>query len=250
MNITAKLSVDQYSLKDFCPFLQDWVECKDFMLGLSGIHRGQLPVDTSSIRHCKVSVENVFQTDNYTSEKIDVQLNASCKHWGDAINSAMPMREELQKQLCDDNVALQIAELSQKREILRYMKVISSPIAAAYLGMSEDSLNRLKNEEKNVFGGDYAGGYCYSMEELNLIARNHGWTNAWSRADYDHDVPHVEVTSLDQVVMVDVCVAVAFTNMSPTELSESVPHTSHSYRPYRLADLEKIRMAKLAASLT
>lgn len=247
MNITATLSVDQYSLKDFCPLLQDWVECQDFMLCLSGIHLGQLPVDTSSIRHCKVSVEHVFQTDKYTSEKIDVQLNGTCNHWNDAINSAMPMRNELQKQLCQDNVALCLAKLDQKREILRYMKVIASPIAAAYLGMSEDSLNSLKNNKKNVFGSHYAGGYCYSMEELNLIARNHSWTDAWSRADYDHEIAEGEVTSLDQVVMVDLHVAVAFTNMSPIELSESVPHTSHIYRQYRLSDLEKIRLAKLKA---
>ena len=85
------------------------------------------------------------------------------------------------------------------------------------------------------------------MEELNLFARNPHWIAMGLHADdgHDHAITEVDVTALDQLVLVDQQVAIAFTNMTHHELIKQVPHTSLARRPYRLADLEKLRIEKM-----
>jgi hypothetical protein len=125
------------------------------------------------------------------------------------------------------------------------MKIITTPVAAAYLGISEHMLNNLKARCDRQFGATYAGGYCYSLEELNMIAQNLGWACDWI---YTKEPVHADVDStvLDYAIQVDEATAMAITDMTAAELQGLLTQTEHTRRPYRLADLEKVRIAKLS----
>lgn len=156
------------------------------------------------------------------------------------------MAEAIAADMTPDLVKLLSVPLRDKRDVLRHMQIIPTPIAAAYLGMSEDDLNKSKNNKYFEFGSPYLGNHCYSLEELNLIANNIEMTEVrdFKRHHLIKDVAH---NALDQVVMVDAVTACAFTNMPQEELVAKVPHTALQRRRYRLSDLEKVRIAKLAS---
>jgi hypothetical protein len=232
------------------PELKEWLECKDFVLAMEGAYLGQLPVDTTSLRYYDESINSVFAHMCHDNDKINTELKKIVKPWFEASDYALVMALEVEKQIDSGLKQLQKTSLHHKREVLRHMYIIPTAIAAAYLGVTEDDLNGLKRSEGQLFGTQYLGGHCYSMEELNLIARNIGWL--WHRAalaaDYEHKIVDVAHNALDQVVMVDEVVACACTNMTLAKLIKEVPHTALNRRRYRLSDLEKVRIAKLNAS--
>ena len=57
----------------------------------------------------------------------------------------------------------------------------------------------------------------------------------------------VDSTVLDYATQVDEATAMAITDMTSAELQGLLIQTEHTRRPYRLADLEKVRIAKLGA---
>jgi hypothetical protein len=239
---------ETYQRNVYVADLQEWLQCKDFVLGMKGIRMGHLPVNTDSLRHFKVSVNSVMASSENPPAMIAQHLNKFNNHWLQAIDAAGAMGNEVEIGIVDDLVKLKSVELSDKRKVLRHMQIVPTSIAAAYLGINEGALRKMKRRDGEVFGKFYAGGHCYSIEELNLIARNQHWTEAGIYAD-DAPVPDVNDTALDQVVMVDEQIARAFTDMSIEELVQQVPRTTLLYRPYRLADLEKMRNEKCGQKL-
>lgn len=55
-------------------------------------------------------------------------------------------------------------------------------------------------------------------------------------------------TAFDHLLYLDTEIACAYTDMTPTELSKAVRRSAQSRRPFRLSDLEKIRVAKLTVT--
>ncbi|MEV4783406.1 hypothetical protein [Burkholderia sp. LMU1-1-1.1] len=142
---------------------------------------------------------------------------------------------------------LRSAPLEFKREVLRYMQIIPAAIAAAFLGVSEKNLTNWQ-QCWSIFGKSYAGAHCYSLKELHMIAENRGQIYTGLVSDDIRAVASVADTALDEVVMVEEEVAAAFVDMSRIEIHAELPRNALMRRPYRLADLEKIRVAKLNAS--
>jgi hypothetical protein len=232
------------SKNQMCPELKDWLECKDFILAMQGVDLGTLPVNTSSLRHYDQAINSVFKL--YANSKIEKELKKIVKPWHEACDYALPMVVEIKKQILSGMAQLKKTPLAYKRDVLCHMHTVPTSISAAYLGVTEDDLNALKRHSR--FGEHFHGGHCYSMEELNLMARNMHWLGerAAYAADHDHQIPYVGPDALDQVVLVDEDLACAYTDMKPEVLTVQIPHSTLARRRYRLADLEKVRITKLS----
>ena len=141
---------------------------------------------------------------------------------------------------------LQEAHLSNKREVLHTIPVISAPVAASYLGVSADALLTSENHCRAIFSLEYIRMTSYSMSDLQLIVENPHWL-----------LPHVIKAPKDlkgrllplpdYKVFVDWEVATAYTDLALSDLNKYAQKSGHPARPYRLSDLEKIRLAKLNA---
>jgi hypothetical protein len=143
---------------------------------------------------------------------------------------------------------LGIAPPADKRAVLRAAQVVTAPVAAAYLGITTRALSKFTDDHFRVIGDSYAGGYCLSIDEVFLIEQNPRWLVGATSPNKAFDREHANETVFDHLLYVSTDVACAFTNLSPFELSKSARQSEQSRRPYRLSDLEKIRLAKLAAA--
>jgi hypothetical protein len=225
------------------PELKDWLECKAFILAMKANHVTTFDFpDTSSLRMYDSSIDKIFEPQFSSNQLIDKQLRKVSPD-NLAMEMALNMAEEVAGAIKADLEQLKNTPLPHKREVLNHLQVVSSAIAAAYLGISENILNEMKNATGQLFGAQYHGGHCYSMEELNLIASNMRWMP--SCYVQDRAIEHVASYALDEIIMVDPIIAFYYTD--ETVLSNGVPITSMLHRCYRLADLEKIRIAKLNA---
>lgn len=143
---------------------------------------------------------------------------------------------------------LNAAPLQMKRAVLRSLPIITIPLACAYLGTVASTLHAFSDKTYQLIGGQYAGGYCLSIDELFLIAANPRWIPAIT---HWHKAPQVKCetddTVFDSLLNVDENIACAFVDMTPTELRQLLRCGPHTRRPYRLLDLEKIRVSKLSA---
>lgn len=200
---------------------------------MKGIHLGGSIANTVSLRNFKLASNACIK-----QEELYDALSESALQLAECVEAKTEAAQD----------QLGAASLDAKREVLRYMKIIPTPIAAAYMGTTEDVLNKLKHREGSLFGADYAGSHCYSMEELNLIVNNPYWLATFYQFDERGQLEQPHVTDLDYVVMVDEQTAAAFTEMTPIDLATHARYTAQSRRPYRLSDLEKIRVAKLNTS--
>lgn len=140
---------------------------------------------------------------------------------------------------------LELASVESKREILRSIPTIIVPVAAMYLGVKEVDLHRFKYSCKGLFGARYMNRQCYSMDELHLIAKNPEWMHEYTVAKVQDADELPDLTALDDCIFLDKDLACGFTNMSDDELRGMVRRSYRKYAPYRLSDLEKIRVAKL-----
>lgn len=153
-----------------------------------------------------------------------------------AANVSLSMRRHIQR--------LQEAHLTNKRNVLHTIPVVSTPVAASYLGVPPDALLTSENHCKAVLSLRYIGMTSYSMSDLQLIAENPHWM-----------LPHVPKAQAGlqkglrpvpaYQVFVDWEVATAYTDMTLDELNKCVKKSTHPARPYRLSDLEMIRVTKL-----
>jgi hypothetical protein len=137
------------------------------------------------------------------------------------------------------------APLEDKRAYLRTAQVISTTVSAAYLGITAGVLSKFTASHRNVIGGRYARGYCLSMDEVFLIEQNPQWLAGDVSHEHADEVKAVDANTFDYLVFVGEDVACAFTDMEPSELRKAVKVGAQTLRPYRLSDLEKIRVAKL-----
>jgi hypothetical protein len=222
--------------------LKEWLECQDFILAMIGIHMGSGDVVLKHLRHLVIAVGHSMVATAVANPKIRAFLPnvENPPIWDGELKWAADM----QAQLREAAAMLQAVSLKEKREVMRYVKIIPTPVAAAYLGITEDMLNNMKARPPFLFGTQYAGGHCYSMEELNLIAQNLEWACDWIYEKVP-PLPDDDSTVLDRVVMVDEYIATALTDTTVVELSKLLSTTEHTRRPFRLSDLEKIRVAKL-----
>jgi hypothetical protein len=141
---------------------------------------------------------------------------------------------------------LKAANLGDKHNVLQSLPIVSVPVGALYLGVNEADLHRLKYNCNGLFGARYLGRQCYSMEELQLIAQNPTWMHEYTMAKPQEEIELPKLAVLNHVTFVDWDIAKAFTNLTDSELSSQTRASYRNRRPYRLADLEKIRIAKLS----
>lgn len=223
--------------------LKEWLECQDFILAMAGISMGYGDAILKHLRHLTIAVLNAYIATVVRNPKIRAFLPdfVNGPIWEEA---AMEWATDMKTQVQNAEALLQAVSLKEKREVMRYVKIIPTPVAAAYLGITEDMLNDMKASSRFAFGAYYAGGHCYSLEELNLIAQNLQWACSWVYEKVAAPLPD-DSTVLDRVIMVDEYIATALTNTTAVELSKLLSTTEHTRRPYRLSDLEKIRVAKL-----
>jgi hypothetical protein len=223
--------------------LKQWLECKDFILCAKAHSIGVLPVNADSLRHFKAVAQCAFSVPHYENEKIVSEIAPSIAFVFKASNAMADAAAKVEEKIEPALEQLQVTPLGNKRDVLRHMQIIPTTVAAAYLGVSERSLHAWKKKEA-VFGVEYAGSHCYSLEELKMIGNNRFWI-------YDSNFEEIRITasdddkSMDEVVMVDYDVAAAFTDLTYDELHKHLPRNQPYKRPYRLSDLEKIRVAKL-----
>lgn len=137
------------------------------------------------------------------------------------------------------------ANTENKRTVLRTIPTIIVPVAAMYLGVPEVDLHRFKYSCKGLFGARYMGRHSYSMDELHLIAQNPEWMTEYTFAKPQTAAELPALTALDDFIFLDEEEACDFTDLSELGLREKVRRSYRNYSPYRLSDLEKIRIAKL-----
>lgn len=152
------------------------------------------------------------------------------------------------KELIASAEQLRAASLSDKRAVMRAVHVVGMPIAAAYLGTTTRCLNEFTNEHVRVIGDRYAGGYCLSIDEVFLIEQNKKWLGDSTSAVQVAERDQIKEDVFYHMLFVGADVACAYTDMTLPELSKNVAQGAQSRRPYRLSDLEKIRVAKLNAT--
>ena len=151
------------------------------------------------------------------------------------------------RDLADPLAQLQKAPLEDKRAYLRAVPVISAPVAAAYLGVTTAAVSKLTADHYQAIGNHYARGYCLSMDEVFLIEKNPQWLAGMQSQNDAGGINPVDDNVFDHLLYVGKDVACAFTNMAPWEVRQAVKAGAQAMRPYRLSDLEKIRVAKLNA---
>lgn len=234
--------VTQYSA-----LLTEWLECQDFILTGKAHQMGTLPVNVNSLRHFPAFAQQAVLMPHWQNQLIAAEMTPSLFSiikTSEAIEvAAVKVREKVKPVL----VQLYQASIHDKREVLRYAQIIPSAIAAAYVGVSEHALKKWASECK-VFGNRYAGAHSYSLAELKIIAENRLWIYNEIVFCEERSTAQDDEKSLDEVTMVDYDIAAAFTGLSYQELLKQVPPNQLYNRPYRLSDLEKIRVAKLNAS--
>lgn len=140
---------------------------------------------------------------------------------------------------------LRMASPANKRAVLRAAPVVSAPIAAAYLGITTRAMNEFTGDHFRVIGDNYAGGYCLSIDEVFLIEQNPQWLKGAMSSNKVFDPEQANDNVFDHLLYVSTEMACAFTDLPPLELSKAARRSAQSRRPYRLADLESIRAAKL-----
>jgi len=151
------------------------------------------------------------------------------------------------KDLVDPVAQLRKAPLEDKRTYLRAIPVISAPVAAAYLGVTTGAINSFTAEHSRAVGDRYARGYCLSMDEVFLIEKNPQWLVGVVSPKGADEVEAFDNSAFDSLLYVGADLACAFTDMTLSELRKAVKVGPQAMRPFRLSDLEKIRVAKLNA---
>jgi hypothetical protein len=149
------------------------------------------------------------------------------------------------KDLVDPVALLKKSPLEDKRTYLRAVPVISAPVAAAYLGCTTAAMNTFTAEHYHAVGDRYARGYCLSMDEVFLIEQNPQWLGDVVSQKDGGAIETTDGNTFDYLLYVGEDVACAFTDMMPSELRKAAKVGPQAMRPYRLSDLEKIRVAKL-----
>jgi hypothetical protein len=144
---------------------------------------------------------------------------------------------------------LQAAPLANKHSMLRSVPLVSVPIGAAFLGINTSMLYKFTADFAGIIGDFYAGGYCLSIDEILMIEQNPQWCGAITRVNEVTAKKPVDGRIFDHMLNVNECVACAFANMTPSELRSTVQQNSQTRRPFRLADLEKVRVEKLSKNL-
>ena len=233
--------------------LQEWLECQDFIVAMKGYTRCVSPVNVSSLLNFKVELQPVWTYAKLPNDKIRAQTAKYESDYWNALISTSEMAGAVNAAIATPLAQLKAAPLHDKREVLRYMQIVSPAVSAAMLGTTEDFVNELKTceyEDCITFGGKYAGAHCYSIAELELIASNKVYVKdyAYTSVFRKTSTNQLYDATLDYFLLVDMETAMAFTDMTKVELSANVPQVGHSRRPYRLAELEKIRVAKLNAA--
>ena len=137
------------------------------------------------------------------------------------------------------------ADLRDKRRILKSIPIVTVPMGAAYLGVNESDLHSLKYTCCDLFGARYLGRQCYSIDELQLIAKNPKWMHQYASAKPQEVAELPNLTVLDHVIFVNCDLAMAYTDLTSCQLASQVRPAYRNSCPYRLADLEKIRTAAL-----
>jgi hypothetical protein len=226
--------------------LKEWLECQDFILAAKAHQMGMLPVNAATLRHFPIVAQHAVSIPHLENELIFNEIQPALIGIfaaGAAIEDAAVKVSEKIKPVLKQ---LQDTSIRNKRDVLRYAQIIPTAIAAAYVGVSEHALKEWASLYQ-VFGSRYAGARSYSLAELNIIAENRFWICSEILACAPRSTTPDDDKVQDEVTMVDYDIAAAFTNLSYSEVVKQLPPNQLYNRPFRLSDLEKIRVAKLNA---
>jgi hypothetical protein len=134
---------------------------------------------------------------------------------------------------------LAIAEPDRKSKdaVLHAMQIIPIPVAATYLGVPEEDLYRFSRRTAMEFGGRYCGAWCYSINELNLFAKNPTWFPCFDGTTSRRYFFRPEIL-LSTGTFVNAEIAMAYTNKTAEDLAAKVYAYPRTRRPYRLFDVQ------------
>ena len=142
---------------------------------------------------------------------------------------------------------LRLAPMVDKRAVLMSIPMINIPVAAAYLGTTSAALHQFTTDHANVIGASYAGGYCLSIDEVFMIEQHLHWLEGKARPSHSRRPQQLDARVFDHFLYMDELVASFFADAELPEIRKGTNESAHLGRPYRLSDLEKIRVAKLQA---
>ncbi len=227
---------------------KEWLECQDFIIASKAHKVGWMPVNVDSLRHFKALAQDAFSVSHYKNDMIIDEIGAARCLIFKAAEIMEVAGEKISTKIKCPLEKLREVPPEDKRKVLRYAQIIPTAIAAAYIGVSDHAL-KVWSKYLQVFGANYAGGHCYSLVELKMIANNRSWIYCEIEADERRIIASDDEKSLDEVVTLDYDFAAAFTGMTNEELREHLPRNQLSKRPFRLSDLEKVRVAMLNETL-
>jgi hypothetical protein len=142
---------------------------------------------------------------------------------------------------------LMAAPLAEKRIVLASMPIIDVFHAAGVLGITELALNHFNAFHHDTFGQAYMSQRHYSLDELMLIKSNPEWLSDYQMAPAPATVPMSDSPQFGRFTVVEEKVAMAFCNVTREELPKVATVARHNVSAFYLADLDKIRVAKLKA---
>jgi hypothetical protein len=161
--------------------------------------------------------------------------------------------EELQDKLTMTEVrvgqqilALKAAPLADKPTALVSMPIIDMHNAALFLGVTVFGFNHFIAFHRYIFGQCYMNRRHYSLHELMLIDSNPEWLSDYRKSPVQHATSTAD-WQFRFYWVVEEKVAMAFCNITRDELPKVTYVTSDDISAYSLADLDKIRVAKLKA---
>lgn len=143
-------------------------------------------------------------------------------------------------------LALKAASLDDKRIVLASIPIIQRQYAAGFLGITELAFNHFSAFHHDIFGQCYMNQRCYSLDELILIDSKPEWLSNYRKSPTPAAAPKPGYPQFAHSTVVEDKVAMAFCNITRDELPR-VAYVTSRVSAYYLADLEKIRIAKLEA---
>lgn len=184
----------------------------------------------------------------FTSTQINDALRARMNAWNadddEELQDKLTMAEVPVGQQIRD---LKAASLADKFIVLASMPIIDVFHAAMFLRITECAFIHFNAYHHDVFGQRYMNKRRYSLDELMLINSNPEWLSDYRKGHVLAPASMPDDSQFGRFTLVDEKLAMAFCNITRAELPKAAYVTSRAVPTYYLADLDKIRVAKLKA---
>jgi len=136
--------------------------------------------------------------------------------------------------------------LNAKDAVMHAMCIIPVPLCAIYLGVPADSLYEFKRKFGDAFGAIYYQSLCFSINELQLFAKNRDWFEEPSEhcGPVDRTTPPTYFLLQGTFVGVDIMVGYLAVDNKASHLG--IPQNGSVRRPFRLSDIRREFMTRFA----